>query len=315
MGKVVWMFSGQGSQYYEMGRDLFDADSGFRDSLHACDRHYARLTGQSIAQIIYPLRKKPESEPFDDILQTHPALFCIQYALAQTLLRRGMKPDLVLGYSLGEWVALAVAGGLPFPAVIESLLQQADLLKNGTPPGAMLAVMASRDILTTSPVFLDVNIAAFNFPNHFVLSGARESIEAVQQVVRAEGVTHQRLPVHVAFHSPLVDGIADAYSRHTSQLRPRPLTFPLVSLSHSNTFETLPDNFFWNVLRRPVHFEDNIRRLQDNGEFRFVDLGPSGTLATFLKYVLKPGSGSTFHPILTAFRQAVDNLEQLENAL
>lgn len=309
------MFSGQGSQYFDMGRDLYDADPDFRELLRTCDSHCKRLLGYSLLAVIYPERKKPESEPFDNLLDSHPALFCIQYALAQTLLRRGMKPDLVLGYSLGEWVALAVAGALPFAEALESVINQAELLLRHTEPGAMLAIMAPSEIADASPVFRETPIAAFNFRKHFVVSGPRDAVHRVQAHVRHEGIPHQMLPVRVAFHSPLVDVVEQRYQDLVGQLRPRPLRFPLVSLAHSALFETLPEHFFWNVLRRPVRFEDGVRSLDAGGPYTFVDLGPSGTLATFFKYARDPESESVAYSILTPYQQALANLEHLESQL
>ena len=315
MSKVIWMFSGQGSQYFDMGRDLYEADPVFRAMMHSCDAHCERLLGVSIGEIIYPRAKVSKSKPFDNLLHTHPALLCIQYSLAQTLLRRGMKPDLVLGYSLGEWIALSASGALPFGVVLESIVDQADLLNRSAQPGGMLAVMASSDIVNSSSVYRDTAIAAHNFRNHFVLSGLRESVDRVQTHLRALEITHQRLPVNFAFHSPSMDAIEMSYKTQVNWLRPKFLTVPLVSLAHTEILEVLPEDFFWNVLRRPVLFEESIRRVETNGDCDFVDLGPSGTLATFLKYVLASDSQSRIYPILTPFQQAKANLERLERAL
>lgn len=315
MSKVIWMFSGQGSQYFDMGRDLYEGDPVFRAMMHACDAHCERLLGVSIVDIIYPSAEASKSEPFDNLLHTHPALLCIQYSLAQTLLRRGMKPDLVLGYSLGEWIALSASGVLPFGVVLESIVDQADLLKRCAQPGGMLAVIASLDIVNSSSVYRDTAIAAHNFRNHFVLSGLRESVDRVQTHLRALEITHQRLPVNFAFHSPSMDAIEMSYKTQVNWLRPKFLTVPLVSLAHTEILEVLPEDFFWNVLRRPVLFEESIRRVEANGDCDFVDLGPSGTLATFLKYVLASDSQSRVYPILTPFQQAKANLERLERAL
>src|SRR5690349_3091584 len=107
MKRTVWMFSGQGSQYFRMGRDLYDTDPAFREAMSQCDRHLKVLMGESILDVIYHGSESRASVEFDNILHTHPALFCVQYSLAQTLLRRNLKPDLLLGYSLGEFVGAA----------------------------------------------------------------------------------------------------------------------------------------------------------------------------------------------------------------
>lgn len=314
MSKIVWMFSGQGSQYFDMGRDLFEADPEFRDAMLTCNAHCEPL-GFSLIDIVYPKSRKSLSEPFDNLLHTHPALLCVQYSLAQALLRRGMKPDLVLGYSLGEMAALTVAGAVPLAAALESLVRHSRMIVRSTLPGAMMAVMAPAAIADGSPVYRGTTVAAYNFANHFVLAGPGDQMDRVQAHLRAAEITHQRLPVNVAFHSRSMDPLATYFTNETSRLRPRALAFPLVSLAYGETMEAVPDAFFWNVLRRPVRFEEGIRRLEAMGDYRYVDLGPSGTLATFLKYVLKPETRSAVYPILTPFRQAVANLAKLEQDL
>ncbi len=188
MSKIVWMFSGQGSQYFDMGRDLFESDGEFRDAMLACNAHCARL-GFPLIETIYP--SQTLSRSFDNLLHTHPALLCVQYSLAQTLLRRGMTPDLVLGYSLGEFVALAVAGAIPFAAALEALCAQAQRIVRCASPGALVAVMAPKAIVD-SPDYAGVTIAADNFDAHFVLSGPDEAMGRVQTHLQNAAITHQR---------------------------------------------------------------------------------------------------------------------------
>src|SRR5262245_66635581 len=108
MKKLVWMFSGQGSQYYRMGLDLYQEDPLFRQEIHRCDESVKRLLGTSLTEIIFPKHTTDRFADFSRTLYTHPALFCIQYSLSQALLRRNVRPALLLGYSLGEIVAVAV---------------------------------------------------------------------------------------------------------------------------------------------------------------------------------------------------------------
>jgi acyl transferase domain-containing protein len=315
MSKVIWMFSGQGSQYFDMGRDLFDADPLFREAMRDSDAHCQRLLGYSLLEIVYPRRKESEPRVFDHLPHTHPALFCIQYSLAQSLLQRGFRPDMVLGYSLGELVALTVAGAVPFAAALELVVDQAETLVRSAPPGGMLAVMSGPEILGSSTVFEEVSVAAYNFRKHFALSGGRTEIDRVQRHLERLEVTHQRLPVNLGFHSSSMDGVEGPLSMLASRIRVRRPMCPVVSLAYGEALEDVPDGFFWNVVRRPVRFEETILRIERLEEFRWVDLGPSGTLATFLKYVLLREHHSRIYSILTPFRQAEENLRRVEDEL
>jgi acyl transferase domain-containing protein len=144
------MFSGQGSQYYQMGSDLYSTDAVFRDAMDRCSRHVAAALGTSLSELIYQPRAD-RFAPFDRTLYTHPALFSVQFSLAQSLRARGLTPDVVLGYSLGEWVAHVVAGVLTPEAALDLLVHQAQVVERESPPGGMLAVFGPRDLMTKLP--------------------------------------------------------------------------------------------------------------------------------------------------------------------
>ena len=316
MSKVIWMFSGQGSQYFGMGQDLYQADPVFRGMMEFCEVHAQRLLGISMIDIIHPKHQQGRSLPFDNLSHSHPALFCIQFSLAQTLLRKGLKPDLLLGYSLGEWVALTVSGALPFATTLEILIEQANLLKNHTPSGGMLAVMSSPEIVPRkAAMFQGTTIGAYNFEKHFVITGIREAIERAQAQLRKIDIASHLLPVKTAFHSPCMDVIEDIYKEQTKDLLPGPLTIPLVSLSQNNIIRTSPPDFLWNVLRQPVRFHETISSIEKSDHYQYLDIGPSGTLATLMKYTLKPESKSSIHPIMRPYQPTLTNLEQLPSAL
>ena len=316
MSKVIWMFSGQGSQYFGMGRDLYQSDPIFRGMMDFCDVHVQGLIGVSMIDIIHPKQQQDRSLPFDNLSHSHPALFCIQFSLAQTLLRKGLKPDLLLGYSLGEWVALTVSGALPFATTLEILIQQAALLENHTPQGAMLAVMSSPEIFThKAAMFQGTTIGAYNFETHFVITGTRAAIERAQTQLRMSDISSHLLPVNTAFHSPCMDVIEAIYKDQTRNLILEPLTVPLVSLSQTVILKTLPTDFLWHVLRQPVRFQETISSIEKGDHFQYLDMGPSGTLATLLKSTLKPDSKSSIHPIMRPYQPTMTNLEQLPSAL
>ena len=314
--KIVWMFSGQGSQYFNMGRDLHESDRVFREWLGRCDEHYRARTNSSLLNVIYPARESGAGAEFDDLRQTHPALFCIQYSLAQTLLQRGLKPDCLLGYSLGEVVAAAVAGVMPFERLLAVVLEQAERLPALVGPGAMLAVLAPADVVSgDAPMFAGTSIAARNFSNHFVLAGPPAAIERVQRHFQSREISSQRLPVPVAFHSPCMDPAERPLREYVRDFELRVPSIPLVSASCVETLTRLTPDFFWDVVRRPVRFDETVAFLEARGPCLYVDLGPSGTLATFLKYALPQGSRSSFYPILSPYRRASENLERLTRAL
>ena len=299
-----------------MGRDLFQSDPVFRSMMEFCDAHVQNLLGVSMIDIIHPKRESYLSLPFDNLSHSHPSLFCIQYSLAQTLLRKGMKPDFLLGYSLGEWVALTVSGALSFATTLEILIEQAELLKRFTPAGAMLAVMTSPEIVSRQPVlFQSTTIGAYNFENHFVITGLKEAVERAQNQLKTKDISSHLLPVKMAFHSPCMDVVEAKYKEQTRDLLPGPLAIPIISLSQTAILETLPPDFFWKVLRHPVRFQKTINSIEKSDHFQYLDLGPSATLATLMKYILKTDSKSSIYPIMRPYQPTAVKLDQLPSAL
>lgn len=308
--RVVWMFSGQGSQYPGMGRELYEQEPVFRAALEECDRLARPRLHASLADQLYGGTAAAEME---DTRLTHPAIFAIQYATARLLQSRGLRPDLLLGYSLGELVAHVVAEAIPLAAALELVQQHADLVESSTPPGGMLAVLATPDSLRSSLAETPgVWLAAHNFANHCVVSGTTAGIAALQRRLEASQVTVLRLPVRRAFHTPLMDPVAPPFRHALARLRIEP---PRVRCVSATAVELSGPDRLWRATREPVEFLRAVRRLDDEhpGGLAYIDLGPSGTLATFVKYV-RPRPESACFPILTPWGGAMKNLRALEAA-
>lgn len=313
MRKIVWMFSGQGSQYFGMGRGLYETDLIFRDTMDRCDEVAERLGGESLLRVLFHSQVRDRFADFVELRHTHPALFAVQYSLAQTLLHRGMKPDLLLGYSLGEMIAAAVAGAFSLEEILELLINQARLLTSAAGTGAMLAILESPELWDAQdPLYADTWIAARNARQHFVLSGLPAAIDRVAQWLQGRDILHQRLPVAIAFHSPLLEPVERIFREKMESIAPQELVYPLVSAAYLTQLTRLPPGFFWEVARRPVRFQEMISWLEGRGGADYIDLGPFGTLASFLKLGLDPASSSRAFPLMTPFHRSQDTLRRIE---
>jgi acyl transferase domain-containing protein len=306
----VWMFSGQGSQYHGMGVELFEADAAYRAAFERCDALARPLLGSSLVHELYE-RKLPVSEPMVCLRHSHPALFCVQYATAQVLFARGLRPDRLLGYSLGELVAWTVAGALTLESALRFVIAQAQALESRGPHGAMLAVLDEPErMIRERALFAGVWLSAENFARHFVVSGTLAAIEGVEARLASLGVTVARLPVPHPFHSPLMD-VAEPMFQAPPVCARGERGVQVISACHASSIECRDGRHFWEVAREPVRFRDTIAHLERVGPARYIDLGPSGTLATFVKYNLQPGSRSAVFPIVSPWRDAERNLTRL----
>jgi acyl transferase domain-containing protein len=307
----IWMFSGQGSQYYQMGLDLYQSDTVFRETMDRCSDHVSPQIETSLTHLIFQPRAN-RFEPFERTLYTHCALFSIQYSLAETLRRRGLRPDILVGYSLGEWVAHVVAGVIPAETVLDGLVAQARRVEAESPPGGMLAVLDAPQILVAHPEwFEDTWVAARNFDRHFVVTGLQASISQVEAHLRRENITIQRLPVTRAFHSPLMD-VFEPPIKET--LRGIAFKKPSARLFSCRGYEvTAIDSTLalWKALREPIAFPETVQLMEAETAPTYIDCGPAGTLAAFVKYNLPREAWNRCVPLITPFGKNAEKIDAL----
>jgi bacillaene synthase trans-acting acyltransferase len=293
MMPAIWMFGGQGSQYYQMGRDLYASDDVFRRAVRACSDILEPVLHASLIDEIYRPRDD-RFAPFDRLLYANPAICAVQYGVAEALRARGCRPDYVLGYSLGTITAQIVAGALALEDGLRMAVKLAELTEDRVLSGGMLAVLKAPE------PFDGAWIAARNFATHFVLAAESETLAAIEQRLAAERVSIQRLPVRYPFHCPLIDPIADDFAAFVAAVPQR-----------TPTVDVLAPRSVWDAIRQPVDFQATVCDLEARGGWRYVDLGPSATLATFVKYNRRPGSPSEIFSTVTPFDRAAEHLDRL----
>ena len=165
----VFMFSGQGAQYFQMGRVLFEKNHVFRDSMLDLDGVARRLLGESIVGALYET-SKGISEIFDQIRLTHPAIFMVEYAMARALISAGVMPGCLLGVSLGTFAASVVAGCLEPESALEMVIEHASAIEAECPRGIMIAVLAPLSLAQENFLKDRCEVAAVNSDGHFVIS-------------------------------------------------------------------------------------------------------------------------------------------------
>lgn len=311
MNQVIWMFSGQGSQYYQMGMELYENDSVFRGEMAKADCVVQGMMGESLLEIIY--RPRPDRfEPFRRILHTHPAILMIECALARTLLERGLKPDLLLGYSLGELTCMVVAGAVSFEEALVTVVQQAELLERGAPEGGMVAVLDSPDLLTRHPeAFAECEVAGYHFPRNFIVSGPVHAITRLLRFLKEKEISSRELAVAHPFHSTWMAVVEASMKAVSERMKFGTPKIPVVSAHTGQRVEVCSAAHLWEATSRCVDLARAIRGLEESGPHLYVDLGPSGSMATAVKYNLAADSKSEFLSVITPFGQERKHIERL----
>ncbi len=312
--KVVFMYPGQGAQYFHMGAELFRSNSCFRESMQRCDSIAAPYLHRSMLQHLYGARNA-KHDGFASLALSNACLVSIEYSMAHLLIDSGLRPDLHLGYSLGEFTASVIADVVSLEEAIWFVIEFAKVVAGVVPAGRMLAIFDSPLLMKRYPAaFEGCVLSGANFSRNFVVSGRQEEIERLRAFLQLRGVGCYLLPVDYGFHSHLVDPAQSGFMELSRQIRFGAPSQPIAS-AVAGIHATVDGEHLWNVIRRPVHFEGTVREVIWRGDFFFVDVGPSGSLAAYVKYILPPQSSSRYASAMNRFGRDTNSLRMLQTAV
>ena len=278
--KIAFLFTGQGSQYVNMGRKLYETQPVFRKTLEQCDAILRLYQQKPLMSILYP--EPGATSPIDETAYTQPALFAIEYALAQLWKSWGIEPDVVMGHSVGEYVAACVAGVFSLEDGLKLIASRGSLMQELPPDGGMVAVLASLSQVREAiePYKQQVAIAAINGSENVVISGQTQAIQEVIAVLETEGVKTKKLQVSHAFHSPLMKPMLTNFEQIAQEVT---YSSPQVSIISNVTGELAtaeigtPEYWCRHILQ-PVRFAAGMETLYQQGYRVFVEIGPKPTL-------------------------------------
>jgi acyl transferase domain-containing protein len=281
--EIVFMFTGQGAQYLEMGKQLYETQPTFRRIVDRCDELLRPYGQRSLIEILYPQSEAAQAIDINDIGVAQPALFVIEYALAELWRSWGVIPSAVVGHSIGEYVAATLAGVFSLEDGLKLIATRARLMASLPPTGEMAAVFASEaQVLDVIAPYADrVSIAAVNWPESVVISGERSAVQAIIETLKAKGIRSRQLAVSIAAHSPLMEPLLDEFERVAATVTYAPPQIDLVSgmTGQIVSQHEVTNAAYWRRhMRQPVRFAASIETLRQHGYELFVEVGPAPTL-------------------------------------
>ncbi|MBQ4803339.1 acyltransferase domain-containing protein [Aquimarina sp. MMG015] len=284
---LVFLFSGQGSQYFKMGKDLYEQETYFKNLMDSGFDILKSITNLNFKKIIgYTEEYEVDETLINETQYTQPLLFLIEYSIAKLLLHWGVSPKHMIGHSLGEYVVACISGVFSFEDGLELVVRRGELMSK-TSEGAMLYVDLSRDKVER---FLneDLSIAAINTPDTVVISGKKKAIENLISRLEKEEITTIKLKTSHAFHSILMDEIIEDFKKVLEEIS---FNEPKMSFISNLYGKEISDNIspeYWiNHLRNTVRFSDGINSISEAENLLFVEIGPGNTLLNFCKKNIK----------------------------
>ena len=287
---VIFLFSGQGSQYVDMGLELYRREAVFREEVQRCAERLQVHLGLDLREIIYASSGVNE-DLAQQLRQTsiaQPALFTIEYALAKLWMSWGVNPEAMVGHSIGEYVAGCLAQVFSLDDAL-SLVAARGRLMQQLPGGAMLAVSLSEAEIK-GLLGDDLSLAAVNAPGLCVVSGENAAVDVLEKELGRRDVGYSRLHTSHAFHSKMMDPILAEFRQTVGRVRLNPPQIPIISNTTGawmRAEEAMDPGYWVRHLRQTVRFSDSIEELIKESNRILLEVGPGHSLCTLAKQQIK----------------------------
>ena len=284
--KVVFMYAGQGSQFYGMGKDIYQDNEIFRKYADEFSGIVKKKLGFTINDIVFDPTKK-RSTAFMEQLESSLSILWFEYSMTKLLIERGVQPDYLVGCSLGEFVSGIIAGAYKIEDIIDFAIENNKILQAKVRQGGMLAIFTEVSILEDrKELFEECEVVSINHERHCVIAGSTQRIEEIANRLKEEKILFQKLAVKYPFHSFEMDRAKQDFLENFEKVRSRDPRIEMISCADGMPVNKIDKEYFWRILRNPIQFEKSIRYLEHQ-PCVYVDLSASGELAGVSKYLVK----------------------------
>jgi acyl transferase domain-containing protein len=280
---VIFMFSGQGAQYVNMGKELYQKEPVFKENMDKCAELLVPLLGMDVRGVIYPETEAEVEKNAEQLMQTsmtQPVLFMIEYSLARLWMEWGIKPAGMIGHSIGEYTAACVSGCMTLEGALNLVVVRGRLMQNRE-GGTMLSVVGPGEEEITGMLGDGLSLAAVNSPKHCVVSGETGAVEKLEGQLAEKNLFFRRLHTSHAFHSAMMEPIIEEFAQMVSRVKINEPKIPFIS-GVTGTWigaeEARSSQYWAGQLRKPVRFSDGIKEILLHPERILLEVGPGKSL-------------------------------------
>jgi len=316
--EIAFMFPGQGNQFPGMAEELYQKEEQFKQTVDHCASLLQPNLRVDLRELLYG--KQGSAMERHQALQkteyTQPALFVIEYALAKLWISWGIQPKIMIGHSIGEYVAACLAGVFSLEDALHLVTKRAQLMA-GVPQGSMLALPLKEEELRPH-LTADISLAAINAPKNSVVAGETEVILDLQKRLSQQGIEGILLKTSHAFHSPMMDNILEDFRDELSQVSLHAPKIPYLSNLTGKEIkpqEATDPDYWVRHLRGTVRFADGLQCLQQNPHLFLLEVGPGHSLSSMAQRILGPQAAKRVMPSLPHAQQQTSAREILKKSL